>query len=238
MVWPPLRDVRSVRHSGGVNGRNVDAALRPLARPVLREHGFDAFTARSAWRHSDHSAAVVTFQSFTRYEADKIGCTSFSFALVGGVSYRCLPSFRERPKDYQCPFRCSARRSLSQPWFPHRAVWFVLDDGSNLEETVSDAVRELTSTMLPFIERIMQPREAFLELLSWRPSAPTEATLQIVMPGAGSDTWYSTTSAIGALVSDDPDPLIRSSPALQAALDAAEARGDYRLHRKWTTPVE
>jgi hypothetical protein len=59
----------------------------------------------------------------------------------------------------------------------------------------------------------------------------------MMLPGAGGDEWYSIAMHLGRQVTDDPEPLIRSSPALQDALDRAEARGDFRLHERWTSPV-
>src|SRR4051794_32330419 len=105
---------------------------------MLREHGFSRFTARSAWRDTEDAVAVLTLRSFSKDEATKLGCTTFSFCVVGGVTFRCLPSFVERPKDYQCPFRWTALKSVVQPWVHDATTWYVLDDGSNLDAVVVD----------------------------------------------------------------------------------------------------
>src|SRR4051794_8216284 len=180
-----------VRSKTSIDGRDVGRGIRRRVRPGLRDHGFDVFTARTAWRHLDHSVDVVNFQSFGASVADAVGCTTFSFSVNLGVSIpadvapRLTPAAkgRPRPQEWECGRRLHLKKGLSQPWFEpfaradtnrwpsalrrHREglqqvlrrdrhdrpeIWFVLRDGSNLDEVTDDALRALNADGLPWLE--------------------------------------------------------------------------------------
>lgn len=204
-----------------MDGRAVDAVVRRLARPVLRRHGFERFTGRSAWRFNDDTVELIVFRSFTSYVATRVGSTTFSFAVTAGVAYRCLEPCPERPKDYELTFRFELGKYLRQPVFhPYDReatsdrpdVWFVLDDGSNVEEAVNDAVTAIEQQALPLLDVYKQPHLAFDALLEGRSSNPTFGTAGITMPGAiGSPRWTHTAHAIGQLTDPHPEQRIRAA---------------------------
>ena len=178
-----------------MDSRDVTRAIRRLVWPVLREHGFAAFSGRSAWRYVGDSVDVVNFQSFSASLADAVGCTTFSFSVNLGVwlppdaSEELEPKRdaqgRLRPAEYQCvPHRRRLQKSLAQPWFKpfssdtrawlpslrlhrkglekvlrkdthdRRDTWFVLPDGSNLEQCLEDVLRAMREEGLPWFEQI------------------------------------------------------------------------------------
>jgi hypothetical protein len=131
-----------------VDGRIVGKALGEAVRPLLKSIGFTRFAGRTAWRDSEYTVDFVNFRSFTRYVADGVGCTTYSFTGDVGVFYRCLGPDQDRPKDYELTF---ARRSARTSASPSSAltvearttdrpdVWFVTEDGCTLAECIADA---------------------------------------------------------------------------------------------------
>jgi hypothetical protein len=94
-----------------VDSRDVTKEIRRLVWPELREHGFEAFTGRTAWRYVDNAVDIVNFQSFGASIADAVGCTTFSFSVNTGVwlpqdawtrDPRRDPKGRVRPAEYEC----------------------------------------------------------------------------------------------------------------------------------------
>ena len=84
---------------------------------------------------------VVNFQSFNRYNADVMGCTTFSFALNLGVyltdvlSDYPLPLRKGEPRPEE--YHCHIRRRLYPPRpILSRAedIWAIDEAGGNLEE--------------------------------------------------------------------------------------------------------
>ena len=208
-----------------VDGRVVGKALNDALRPLLSSVGFTTFAGRTAWRDSEHTVDVVTFRSFTRYLADGIGCTTYSFTGDVGVYYRCLGPDRERPKGYELTFRATLGKTLSQPVFRPSGrsrtrdrpdVWFVTEDGRTLTECVADARECLEAQGLPFLDTFGQPRSAFESLRTERSTDPRFGLPGVKMPGnPDSSRWREAALAIGHLFLDDPRTPMRSAPVLQ-----------------------
>lgn len=118
-------------------------------------------TDRTPWCVLDETKWVVNFQSFNSYLAGGVGCTTYSFSIRLGVYFdfhRPSPDYPtiEWPKEYEATLRFTANKRLAQPLFrpfgqgparDRRDVFFVVEDGSNLEEVVDDA-RRVPSTRL------------------------------------------------------------------------------------------
>jgi hypothetical protein len=182
-----------------VDGKAVDAAVRRLVRPALREHGFTRFSGRSAWRSDQETVELVVFRSFSSYIATGVGCTTFSFGVEGGVAYRRVLPGVERPKEYDLTFRFSLGKYLRQPFFrPYGRpqptdrpdVWFVLPDGSNLDDTVADALRAIEEQALPLLDTFREPRLALEMMRQREPSNPDFGTAGVWGYGAvGSPHW-------------------------------------------------
>jgi hypothetical protein len=208
----------------GMDGRAVDRAVREIVRPSLKDAGFTEFTGRKSWRFQPATIELVTFRSFTSYIAAGVGCTTFSFALTAGVWYRCLDVDLVKPEDYHLTFSFELGKTLRQPWFTHEGaanrwdrpdVWYVLPDGSNLDESVRDAAAVLVASGLPLLDRFAVPELAYRALLTETSHNPNFGVLGIAMPGRpGSPRWRETGLAIGHLVVDDPRADLETAPVL------------------------
>jgi hypothetical protein len=207
-----------------MDGRAVDRAVREIVRPSLKDAGFTEFTGRKSWRFQPATIELVTFRSFTSYIAAGVGCTTFSFALTAGVWYRCLDVDLVKPEDYHLTFSFELGKTLRQPWFTHESaanrwdrpdVWYVLPDGSNLDESVRDAAAVLVASGLPLLDRFAVPELAYRALLTETSHNPDFGVPGIAMPGRpGSPRWRETGLAIGHLVVDDPRADLETAPVL------------------------
>lgn len=208
----------------GMDGRAVDRAVREIVRPCLKDAGFAKFTGRKAWRVQPATIELVTFRSFTSYIAAGVGCTTFSFAVTAGVWYRCLDVDLVKPDDYHLTFSFELGKTLRQPWFTHQGtanrwdrpdVWYVLPDGSNLDESVRDAAAVLIASGLPLLDRFAVPELAYGALLTETSRNPDFGVPGIAMPGSpGSPRWREAGLAIGRLVVDDPRADLEAAPVL------------------------
>ena len=196
-----------VQYPYGMDGRAVDQAVRDLIRPALRSAGFTKFTGRKAWRFNDQTIDMIAFRSFSSYIAAGVGCTTYSFALTSGVFYRCLDADLDRPDTYHLTFTFEGSKTLRQPWF-HREgsdrtwdrpdVWYVLPDGTNLQDNVQDAQQIIQASTLPLIERFTTPDLAYQALLNETSKNPDFGSPGIAMPGTpDSPLWRDTVIAIG-----------------------------------------
>ena len=164
-----------------IEGRAVGRALSAVIKPALRERGFDRFQGRHAWRRSEFTVDLISFPSMNSYTADGVGCTSFSFGCEAGVYYPALAGTEPIawPRGYDLTFRGFPVKTIRQPifhpwgvvptgadeWRRDRAdVWYVLEDGSNLEEVVDDARRAAIEQALPFIDHHDDPTNAMQAL--------------------------------------------------------------------------
>jgi hypothetical protein len=178
-----------------VNVNDVNRAVRASVWSRLRTEGFEARTARSAWRYWDGGVDVVDVQSIGP-EWDAVGCTSYSFSAHASA----WPDYfrdegtppigkdgRPRPHYWNCPLTFHLNKTISQPWFqaftgdPNRPmtdaarkhreglravmradvhdrpdIWFILEDGSNLDEAVADLLQVLLAT-LPDLAALRDP---------------------------------------------------------------------------------
>ncbi|WP_203813578.1 hypothetical protein, partial [Paractinoplanes tereljensis] len=117
-----------------MDSKRVDQAVREHVRPLLRAAGFHSFIGRRAWRRHDNGIDHFVVGSMSRYVADGVGCTTYSFGVEVGVFSPCAEDLvTVKPKEYQCTFRFVLGKSLRQPFFrpygkegPDRPdVWYV-----------------------------------------------------------------------------------------------------------------
>lgn len=133
---------------------------------MLREEGFDDFTARCAWRHFEDRIWLVNFQSFNSYFSLVDGCTTFSFALNLGVYFYALSEkddFKEhvRPKCYECHFQGKLFKAITQQNYSRKDIWYVDPEGLNLLEVLDDARRVLLRDGMAWFDRLSELRSVF-----------------------------------------------------------------------------
>ena len=163
-----------------MDSRVVAWEIKKEIWPLLRHHGFAEFSTKRAWRRLPGQIHVVNFQSFNSYLAERVGCTTFSFALNIGIYFLAIPLIEPvrrgndptvKPQEYQCHFRHSLSKEIEQPVLPRRDVWYVEPDGSNLKETLSDALAVLEQEGLPWFKKF-ESLEEVLRLLMEREELP------------------------------------------------------------------
>ena len=144
-----------------MTSQDVNRALREVVWPALRDCGFSARTARTAWRHRADQIDVVNFQSFNAYNASVLNVTTYSFQVNLGTFPVCRASDRTRrkdgalrPEEYGCDFRHQLRKTITQPETDRETLWFVSADGSNLAEVISDAKSALEVDGLAWFDRL------------------------------------------------------------------------------------
>jgi hypothetical protein len=160
-----------------MNSQEVSRALRQIIWPALKDHDFNARTARTAWRDRPDQVDVVNFQSFNAYNAGVLHVTTYSFQVNLGTFPRCRATDRTtrkagdlRPAEYQCDFRHQLRKALVQPETDRRTLWFVDSDGSNLAEVIFGARSALLVEGLAWFERL----EGLSNLLRTARAAPED----------------------------------------------------------------
>ncbi|MCD2441809.1 hypothetical protein LQ757_05900 [Agromyces sp. SYSU K20354] len=194
-----------------VDGRIVGQALSKRTRPLLRELGFHRFQGRNAWRRTDLTVDLISFRSMSAFVAEGVGCTTYSFGCNVGVYYPALdtPEPVEWPRDYNLTFRGILGKTVRQPFFhpfgrQNRSdrpdVWYVLDDGSNLDEVADDAVLAMRDQGLAFIDRHSDPRQAMQSLLTQEGSNPDFGMLGVMAGGLGSPSRVSAMARLHSLV--------------------------------------
>jgi hypothetical protein len=187
------------------SNQKVTALIARRVRPLLREYGFTDFTGRRAWFVEDEVISHVTLNAVGSYFAGAVGCTSYSFSVEAGVYYRVLDRDLLRPQDYNLTFRLLLgkyrRQALVSPDRPD--VWFIAEDGQDLETVVDDAVQAVQAQALPVLDRFRDAQLAFDALLSEDSSDVGYGKLGLMMPGApGSPHWTEVAQAVGGLISD------------------------------------
>ncbi|HZK81234.1 MAG TPA: DUF4304 domain-containing protein [Humisphaera sp.] len=153
------------------SSKDVNKEIRRIVWPALKEAGFTEFTARSAWRRHAFAIDVLNFQSFNSYFASVDGCTTFSFGIELGVYYPpnpkvpwrrelMKPKIAERPAGYDCPARHSLRKTIRQPHYKRKDIWYVEPSGKNIVEVVVNARNVILSRGIPWFDDYDDPRRA------------------------------------------------------------------------------
>ncbi len=170
-----------------MNSSDVNRAIRTTVRPVLEKHGFVTFTARTAGRYRDRFIEVINFQSFNRYNADVMGCTTYSFALNAGIFLSDVPSEspvpersgRRQPNEYHCHIR--RRVYPPRPMLAsYPDMWSIDSNGTNLIDVVRSAASELEHTVIPWFA-VFADSGTVLKILLDELPPPDELTW---LPGA------------------------------------------------------
>ena len=166
-----------------MNANDVNRTIRSVVRPILKDQGFTVFTARTAWRHHGHAVDVINFQSFNRYLADTIECSTFSYAVNLGIFLTSVRVARDVPvrSGVLCPaeYACHIRRKVEStlPTVPkHPDIWLIDETGDNVEQTVQGTAFALIETAMPWFDALRDP-------------ATVLAMLQDSLPPPDPSTW-------------------------------------------------
>src|SRR5258708_14777033 len=143
-----------------MDSKIVNKAIKKEILSLLKENKFTKFNSRNALRFSEQQVDMINFQSFNSYLAYGVGCTTYSFSINLGVYYKCYektPWFNSKiptkPSEYVWLQAKPLKKTLIQAklfhpynnpsfhaWHKDRNdIWYVKENGSNLEEVIQDA---------------------------------------------------------------------------------------------------
>jgi uncharacterized protein DUF4304 len=158
-----------------MDSKVVNRQIRATIWPLLKATGFRATTARTAWRHNQDTVHVVNFQSFTKYNADVMGVTTFSFCVNLGCFLVYVPpewppkKIEEGlpyPTEAECQFRGRLSPSISQR-VKLDYLWFVEEDGRNLAWCIHDVAQQIPEALKWFAR--LDQRAEVLRILEEEP---------------------------------------------------------------------
>ncbi len=134
-----------------MDSKQVTKEINSVIRPILKENGFDKYTGRTYWRYHADRIDILNFQSFNSYNADVMGCTTFSFAVNLATFMNYIPietqikekNGLKRPEEYHGHFRSGITKGIEQIEFPRKNVWFIDNDGKYLTKAISDCKAQI-----------------------------------------------------------------------------------------------
>lgn len=171
-----------------MDSKMVSRGIKSSVWPALKDQGFTFFTTRTAWRYHQDRIDVINFQSFNSYHASVIGCSTFSFAVNLGSFLLYVPyehgavnikdkEGRLLPDESQCQLRGRVKPTDRRSLFDrlvHKAtskdVWFIREDGGNLESALREVRDRLLDEGLKWFLRLEQPEDV-LRIFTSEPEA-------------------------------------------------------------------
>jgi hypothetical protein len=154
---------------------------------------------------------MVTFHFQSSYNAAVMGCTTLSFSCYVGVYYPALDDNPvEWPSDYDVTFQATLGKTMRQPLFRPLGgdvgkdppwIWYVFDDGSNLDEVIEDVRQGLLLHGFPFMDRMDDPARATRHLQSAADVNPDFGQLGILLGRIGSPHRVETIERLHPLIS-------------------------------------
>ena len=134
-----------------MDSKQVTKEINSIIRPILKENGFKKFSGRTYWRYESEKIDILNFQSFNSYNADVMGCTTFSFAVNLATFMNYIPPETEikekdglkRPQEYQGHFRAGIKKGIEQKEFPRKNIWFIDQKGKYLTDAVLDCKTQI-----------------------------------------------------------------------------------------------
>ena len=127
-----------------MDSKIVSKELKSCLKPFLKRSGFKDNSGRTYWRYDNDRIDIVNFQSFNSYNAEIIGCTTFSFAVNLACFLRYIPSGTEikskdqqlRPIESQGHFRCRLQKGIYQPEIRDNDICYIDNAGTNLIDSM------------------------------------------------------------------------------------------------------
>lgn len=118
---------------------------------MLKSNGFKNFSGRTYWKYHNDRIDIINFQSFNSYNADVIGCTTYSFAVNLACFLLYIPSQTKiktkneklRPEEYEAHFRAGITKGIYQKELQQKDIWFADDKGTNLSIIVNDCKKQI-----------------------------------------------------------------------------------------------
>ena len=152
-----------------MDSKTVNKELNSVIRPLLKQNGFDKFSGRTYWRYHSDRIDILNFQSFNSYNADVLGCTTFSFTVNLSVYLTYLPEKTKikekegilRPEEFQGHFRGGIKKGFEQPEFPRKDIWFIDNKGENIQTAINDCKNQIKKTGLDWYNKFDTKEKIF-----------------------------------------------------------------------------
>ncbi|RLD55337.1 MAG: hypothetical protein DRJ01_16790 [Bacteroidetes bacterium] len=156
-----------------MDSKVVNKAIISIIRPILKENGFDKFSGRTYWRYHSDRIDILNFQSFNSYNADVLGCTTFSFSVNLSVYLTYVPeqtNLKEkdgkiRPDEAQGHFRSGIKKGIKQPEFPRKDIWFIDNKGENITTAITDCKNQIQQIGLDWFKKF-DTRDKIFKILT------------------------------------------------------------------------
>jgi hypothetical protein len=137
-----------------VDSKAVSQDIKRRIWTALRDAGFLTFTSRTAWRHGDDGVDVFNVSSFSKYNADVLGITSFSFSVNLGRYLSYVPpqwppktkGGKVQPSEPECLFRGRLLPMVGDTE-SNKRVWVIDPDGRNLGWCIQDVINQLPKAL-------------------------------------------------------------------------------------------
>jgi hypothetical protein len=121
-----------------MDSKAINKLIRSEIWPILRDQGFSVFDSRSAFAYKAPFINMVSFQSFNSYNAEVLGCTTFSFTPRLGVYVIGSPGEHRvkrdkaghlQPFESACSFRSELRKRTAVDGFARDDIFYIDPEG-------------------------------------------------------------------------------------------------------------
>jgi len=144
-----------------MDSKIVTKEINSCIKPLLKKNGFDKWTGRTYWRYHADRIDILDFQSFNSYNAEVIGCTTFSFSINLSCFLRYIPSETEikskdsllRPIESQGHFRRRLKKGIIQTELETKDIWFVDNHRANLINVMIDCGNQIEKIGLNWFDQ-------------------------------------------------------------------------------------
>ena len=155
-----------------MDSKQVTKEINLSIRPILKAKGFKKFSGRTYWRYESDRIDILNFQSFNSYNADVLGCTTFSFAVNLATFLNYIPSETEmkekdglvRPLESQGHFRSGLSKTIIQSEFPREDIWLIDNNGKYLCPAIIDCKAQIEQNAFNWYEQF-RTKESVLRIL-------------------------------------------------------------------------
>jgi hypothetical protein len=144
-----------------MDSKQVTKEINSIIRPVLKENGFNKFTGRTYWRYKTDRIDILNFQSYNSYNAEVMGCTTFSFAVNLSTFLNYIPTETEikeknglkRPAEYDGQFRSGIKKRIEQKEFTNENIWFINNDRNYLTSAITDCKNQIEKSAFQWYDQ-------------------------------------------------------------------------------------
>jgi hypothetical protein len=157
-----------------MDSKLVTKEINSCIKPLLKKNGFDKWTGRTYWRYLNDRINMIDFQSFNSYNADVIGCTTFSFSINLSCFLRYIPSQTEikykdselRPREEQGHFRGGLKKGIIQNELNRQDIWYIDKDGANLIDVMIDCGQQIEKNGIDWFNQFTTKQKVFSILIN------------------------------------------------------------------------